>query len=99
MLDLLSAAIAVLGASALLLPLMGLWKGRSGSLAGYALAIVLAVVLVLVALFTMSPAPVTWANGLLAGDQLGGIFALVTVGVTLAVTIASFNYEKATSNP
>ena len=53
----------------------------------------------LLGLFTLNPTPVSWAGGLLISDQLGGIFALVTVGVTLAVTIASFDFQKSVSNP
>ena len=99
MIDYLTISIVLLGASALLLPLLGIPRKRPANLSGYFLAAVLAATMVLVALFTLSPTQVSWAGGLLAADQLGGIFALVTVGVTLAVTVASFNFEKATQNP
>ena len=102
MVDLLTLAIALLGASALLLPLLQLLKGRSRSLPGYVLALVLAAAIFLVGDFTLSgpgPSSVSWAGTLLHPDQLGGLFALVTLGVTLAVTVASFDFEKGPSNP
>jgi NADH-quinone oxidoreductase subunit N len=84
----------LLGASALVLPLLQLTRGRSHRLPGYALAIVLAAAMVLLGLFTFNPSSVSWGGSLLIPDQLGGIFALVTVGVTLAVTVASFDFQK-----
>ncbi|HXY56121.1 MAG TPA: NADH-quinone oxidoreductase subunit N, partial [Nitrososphaerales archaeon] len=65
----------------------------------YLLAVALAVAMALVSLNTLSPSVSPWFGSLLASDQLGGIFALVTVGVTLAVTVASFDFEKSTSDP
>ena len=59
----------------------------------------LAATMVLVGLFVLYPSSVSWSGSLLLPDQLGGIFALVTVGVTLAVTVASFDYQKSQSNP
>jgi len=74
-------------------------KGRGANLAGYILAVVLAATLGLIGLFTLNPSSVSWSGSLLIPDQLGGIFALVTVGVTLAVTVASFDWQKSTSGP
>jgi NADH-quinone oxidoreductase subunit N len=99
MIDYLTIAVVLLGASALLLPLLQLLKGRSVNLPGYALAIVLAAAFVLIGLFTMNPTSVSWAGTLLSPDQLGGVFALVTVGVTLAVTVASLDFQRAQVNP
>ena len=102
MIDYLTAAIVFLAGAALLLPLLQLLKGRFQNLPGYILALVLAVALVLVGAFTLSgpgSSSVPWAGSLLRPDQLGGIFALVTIGVTLAVTVASFDFEKSASNP
>jgi len=99
MIDYLTLTVVVLGATALFLPLLQILRRGSTNLAGYILALVLAAAMVLLGLFTLSPSSVSWAGSLLIPDQLGGIFALVTVGVTLAVTVASFNFEKSTSNP
>ena len=102
MIDYLTLAIVLLGASALLLPLLQLLKGRSQNLPGYVLAVVLAAAIVFIGAFTLAgptPSSVSWAGSLLHPDQLGGIFALVTLGVTLAVTVVSFDFEKGPSNP
>ena len=69
------------------------------TLAGYVLALVLAASLGLIGLFTLYPSSVPWAGSLIIPDQLGGVFALVTVGITLAVAIASFDFQKSTGNP
>ncbi len=101
MIDYLTLAIVLMGAAALLLPLLQLLKGRA-ALPGYVLAVVLAAAFVLIGAFTLSgpsPSSVPWGGSLLHPDQLGGIFALVTLGVTLAVTIVSFDFEKGPSNP
>jgi F420H2 dehydrogenase subunit N len=99
MIDYLTLTVGILGATALFLPLLQILKGRSTNLPGYILALVLAAAMLLLGLFTLNPSSVSWAGSLLIPDQLGGIFALVTVGVTLAVTVASFDFEKSTSNP
>jgi F420H2 dehydrogenase subunit N len=99
MTDFLTIAIVLIGATALLLPLLQVGRRRSPNLSGYVLALVLGASLVLIGAFTLSPSPVSWAGGLLAADQLGGVFALVTVGVTLAVTVASLDYQKSSNNP
>jgi len=97
--DYLTTAVVLLGASALLLPLLQIVRGRSANLPGYILALVLAASMMLIALFTLYPSSVSWSGTLISPDQLGGVFALVTVGVTLAVTVASFEFQKGTSNP
>ena len=97
--DYLTASVVLLGATALLLPLFQALKVRPPNLPGYVLAVVLAATLVLVGLFTLNPSSVSWSGTLLLPDQLGGIFALVTVGVTLAVTVVSFDTQKSASNP
>jgi NADH-quinone oxidoreductase subunit N len=97
--DLLTVAIALLGASALLLPLMQLFRGRLPNLSGYVLALTLAAAMVLLGAFTLFPSSVPWSGTLLSTDKLGGIFALVTSGVTLAVTVASFDMRKTASTP
>ena len=80
MVDYLTITIVLLAATSLLLPLLQLWKIREKRLPGYLLAVALAVAMVLVALNTMAPAPSPWFGSLLASDQLGGVFALVTLG-------------------
>ncbi len=97
--DYLSVTIILLGGAALLLPLLQVLKGRISSLAGYILAAVLAVSMLLIGLFTLYPSSVPWSGTLLLPDQLGGVFALVTVGVTLAVSVASFDFRKGLGNP
>ncbi len=99
MVDLLTVAFVILGTSSLLLPLLQLLKGGKENLAGYALALVLVAVMGLVGWFTLYPTPVPWFGSLLIGDQLGGVFALVTVGVTLMVTVASFDHVKSVNSP
>ena len=97
--DYLTAAVVLLGATALLLPLFQALKVKATNLPGYVLAVVLAATLVLIGFFTLNPSSVSWSGTLLLPDQLGGIFALVTVGVTLAVTVVSFDTQKSASNP
>jgi NADH-quinone oxidoreductase subunit N len=93
MLDYLSAAVLVLAASSLGIPLLRL-RGESGPRPGYILAAALVVAMGLVAAYSMHPVSTAWFGSLLATDELGGFFALVTLGVTLAVAVASFNYLK-----
>jgi NADH-quinone oxidoreductase subunit N len=97
MTDYLTAAAVILGASSILLPLAQL-KPRLLKLPGYLLTIVLALVLVLVGLNTLMPGAASWFGTLLASDKLGGIFALVTIGVTLMVTAASIGTVKSVNN-
>ena len=99
MIDYLTLTVALLAASGLLLPLLQLFGAGRAKLAGYILALVLAAAMVLIGLFTLNPSSVPWAGSLVIPDQLGGVFALVTVGVTLAVAVASFDFEKSASNP
>jgi F420H2 dehydrogenase subunit N len=102
MIDYLTITIVILGAAALGLPLLQLLKRGSQNLAGYLLALVLAASFLLIADFTLSgptASSVSWAGTLLHPDQLGGIFALVTLGVTLAVAVASFDFQKGLNNP
>ena len=99
MVDYLTPTVALLAGTSLFLPLFQLFRWRTTSLPGYILAAVLGIAMVFIGLFTYSPSAVPWAGSVVIPDQLGGIFALVTVGVTLAVTVASFDFEKSASNP
>ncbi len=97
MVDFLTITIALLAATSLLLPLLQLSKIRERRLPGYILAVALAIAMVLVALNTAAPTSSPWFGSLLASDQLGGVFALVTLGVTLMVTLASLDSQKGLS--
>ncbi len=90
--------VVLLGAAALFLPMLQILKGRTTNLAGYVLALVLAASMLLMAFFTFYPTSVPWSGTLLLTDQLGGVFALVTVGVTLAVTVVSLETQKGASS-
>lgn len=94
MADYLTPAIVLLAATSLLLPLLQLLKVRERRLPGYLLAVALAAAMALVALYTAGPTATPWFGSMLASDQLGGVFALVTLGVTLMVTLASLDTRK-----
>jgi len=96
--DYLTLAVVLLAASSLSLPLLQLSKRWSRVLPGYMLAVVLLAVVALVSLAVVSPAQSTSFGNLLSDDQLGGVFALVTVGITLAVTVASLETRKGTNS-
>jgi NADH-quinone oxidoreductase subunit N len=89
----------LIGAASLGLPLLQLRKGLSARLPGYILSAVLATALVLVGLATAYPGTLSWSTTLLSPDQLGGVFAMVTLGVTLAVSVASLDSERSLSTP
>jgi len=97
--DYLTIAIALLAGTGLFLPLLQVFRSGKENLAGYILAVVLAAALLFIGLFTLNPSSVSWGGSLIVTDQLGGIFALVTVGVTLAVTVASFDFIKSANRP
>ena len=99
MVDYLTSAVVLLAGASLFLPLLQVFRTGRENLAGYILALVLAAALALIGLFTLYPSPVPWAGSLVSPDQIGGVFALVTVGVVLAVTIASFDFLKSASKP
>jgi NADH-quinone oxidoreductase subunit N len=99
MIDYLTITVALLAGTGLFLPLLQVFRSGKENLAGYILALVLAAAFALIGLFTLYPSSVPWAGSLVIPDQLGGVFALVTVGVTLAVAVASFDFQKSTSNP
>jgi F420H2 dehydrogenase subunit N len=99
MIDYLTITVALLAATGLLLPLLQVFRTGKENLAGYILALVLAAALALIGLFILYPSSVPWAGSLVTPDQIGGVFALVTLGVTLAVTIASFDFLKGGSKP
>ncbi len=99
MIDLITVAVGLLAASSLFLPLIQLSNGRNWNLSGYVLAAVLGAAFLLVGTFTLYPTAVTPFGSLLSPDQLGGVFALVTLGVTLAVVLVSLDFQKSSFNP
>ncbi|HXW95239.1 MAG TPA: NADH-quinone oxidoreductase subunit N [Nitrososphaerales archaeon] len=99
MIDYLTLTVGLLAGTGLFLPLLQVFQTGRENLAGYVLALVLSAALVFIGLFTLHPTSVPWAGSLIKPDQMGGVFALVTVGVTLAVTVASFDYLKSASKP
>jgi NADH-quinone oxidoreductase subunit N len=92
--DPLTVSIVALAAASLLLPLLQLTERGRGRLPGYVLAAVLAAVMAMVALYTTSPVQTPLFGSLLAADQLGGVFALIMLGVTLMVTLVTFDYRR-----
>jgi len=86
--DLILYAAVALAAAALGTPFFQLQKVR-GPVPGYLLAVALAAAIVMVAANTLSPQPVSEFGTLLSSDVLGGLFALITLSVTLAVTVFS----------
>jgi len=99
MTDYLTITVALLAGTGLFLPLLQVFRTGRENLAGYILALVLAASLALIGLFTLYPSTVPWAGSLVIPDQMGGVFALVTLGVTLAVTVASFDFLKSGNKP
>jgi NADH-quinone oxidoreductase subunit N len=69
-------------------------RTKDPKLPGYLLAAVLSATVLLVGLSTAYPGTIDWFGSLLSEDQLGGVFALVTVGITLAVTVASLESQR-----
>jgi proton-translocating NADH-quinone oxidoreductase chain N len=86
--DLLLAAVVVLSAASLGIPFSQMtgWRGRSP---GYLLVAAVGAALGLVVVNTVSPQPTTSFGGLLSNDNLGDLFAVVTLSVTLFVAVAS----------
>lgn len=95
--DYILIAALVLAAAALGTPFFQLTK-RRGPLPGYLLAVALAAAAVLVALNTWSPQPVPEFGTLLTSDALGGLFAIITISVTLAVALFSIPTISARAN-
>ena len=93
MVDLLSVSIGVLAASSLGIPLFQLMPERK-LLPGCTLAGALMAAMGLIAVYSANPVKSEWFGSLLASDTLGCFFALVTLGVTLLVTVASLGYFK-----
>lgn len=97
--DYVSSAILILAASSLGLPLFQLSTKKRFKEPAYALIAVLLVALLFIGLNSLAPAPNTIFGNLLSSDRLGGIFAIVTLTVTLLVVIASVDYMKSVNTP
>jgi NADH-quinone oxidoreductase subunit N len=97
--DLLPAAIIILAASSLGIPLFQLLGDKKSKIPAYILIAVLTVSLVLIGANTIWPTTETSFGGLLGSDALGGFFALVTLGMTLMVVVASISYIRNANSP
>lgn len=97
--DLILAAVIVLSASSLGLPLFQLASEERRGISGYLLIVALASALSILVFNSVAPQPDPAFKNLLTSDSLGGFFALVTLGVTLMVAIVSTEYIRSTNSP
>ena len=97
--DFLSLTIVLLAASSLALPIFQLRSDKRSKVPAYILLAVLSASLILLGANTLTPGSGTSFGGLLSSDILGGFFALVTVGVTLMVVLASIEYIRGANRP
>ena len=97
--DYVSSTILILAASSLGLPLFQLSGKKRFKEPAYVLVAVLLVALLFIGLNSLAPAPNTIFGNLLSSDRLGGIFAIVTLTVTLMVVIVSIDYMKSVNTP
>jgi NADH-quinone oxidoreductase subunit N len=97
--DLILAAVLVLAASSLGLPLFQLSSKKKFKEPAYGLVAVLLLALFFIGLNTLAPTQNTIFGNLLSSDRLGGIFAIVTLTVTLLVAVASIDYMKSVNTP
>src|SRR5881409_1599472 len=97
--DFLSLTILLLAASSLALPIFQLRSDKQSKVPAYILLAVLSASLILLGANTLAPSSGTSFGGLLSSDVLGGFFALVTVGVTLMVVLASIEYIRGANRP
>ena len=97
--SLLLVAIVMLAASSLGVPLFQLLDVKKSKIPAYVLIAALMVSLVLIGAYTMWPTTDASFGGLLGSDSLGGFFALVTLGMTLMVVVASSSYIRAANSP
>jgi len=97
--DLLSATIIILAASSLGLPLFQLLGDKKSRIPAYILIAVLAASLLLIGANGVWPTANAPFGGLLRSDSLGCFFALVTLGMTLLVVVASSSYTRSSNSP
>jgi len=91
-------AILILSASSIGIPLLHFSKERERAPA-YLLMVALALAIAMVVGNTISPQPVSYFGNLLSSDSLGGVFAIVTLFVTLFVTAASLTLMSTSNSP
>jgi len=97
--SLLSVAIVMLAASSLGIPLFQILDGKRSKIPAYILIAVLSAALLLVGANSIWPTTDAYFVGLLSSDALGGFFALVTLGMTLIVVVASVTYIRGANLP
>ncbi len=89
----------MLAASSLTLPFFQLLGNKRSKIPAYLLIVVLSFSLILIGMNTLGPTHPTYFGNLLSSDVLGGFFALVTLGVTLMVVVASIEYKRGANLP
>jgi proton-translocating NADH-quinone oxidoreductase chain N len=97
--NLLTVTIVILAASSLGIPFLQLLDDRKSRIPAYVLIAVLTVSLLLVGADSVWPATDSSFGGLLGSDALGGFFALITLGMTLMVAVASSSYIRSVNSP
>jgi proton-translocating NADH-quinone oxidoreductase chain N len=97
--SLLSVAIVMLAASSLGIPLFQIFDGKKSKIPAYILIAVLSASLLLVGANSVWPTTDAYFVGLLSSDALGGFFALVTLGMTLIIVVASVTYIRGGNLP
>jgi len=96
--DLLTLAVIVLSASSLGIPILQILGKDWHRISGYILIMALLVSIFLIGLNSMAPQPSLTFDKLLTSDSLGGLFALVTLSVTLFVAVASTHALRRSDN-
>ncbi|MGD1054764.1 MAG: NADH-quinone oxidoreductase subunit N [Nitrososphaerales archaeon] len=97
--NLLFVAIVILAASSLGIPLFQLLEDRKSRIPAYILVGALVASLLLVVASNIWPTTDSFFGGLLGSDALGGFFAIVTLGMTLMVVVASTRYIRTANSP
>ncbi len=97
--DLIFAAVVVLSASSLGIPLFQVAAKREKRwISGYVLVVALLSALAIVAFNSVAPQPDPAFKNLLISDSLGNFFAIVTVTVALFVAVASLEAIRKSDN-
>ena len=96
--DYILVAVIILSASSLVIPLLPQINNERSRDSAYILMAAIIAALVFVGLNTLSPQPTTAFGNLLTSDNLGGLFAIVTLFVTLFVTAASLTLQPSTNS-
>ena len=97
--DLIFAAVVVLSASSLGIPLFQVAAKREKRwISGYVLVVALLSALAIVAFNSVAPQPDPAFKNLLISDSLGNFFAIVTLSVSLFVAVASLEALRKSDN-